>query len=73
MQVLSTSGSFSIAQTFWRGAESWTSPFIVIAIGIVSVFVLQVLSFGRCGEKPFPGHTCAVSPPPGVGGRLAGR
>src|SRR5436309_5544664 len=32
MQTLSTSGSFSIVQTLSRVAESWISPFMVIAI-----------------------------------------
>ena len=32
MQAFSTSGSLSLAQTASRGAASWTSPFIVMAI-----------------------------------------
>jgi hypothetical protein len=32
MQALSTSGSFSFAQTVWRSAGRVTSPFIVMAI-----------------------------------------
>ena len=34
MQAFSTSGSLSLAQTISRGAASWYSPLIVIAIGI---------------------------------------
>src|SRR5438105_13247301 len=34
MQAFSTSGSFSLAHTASRAAASWTSPFIVMAIGV---------------------------------------
>jgi hypothetical protein len=36
MQAFSTSGSLSFAQTISRGAASWTSPFIVMAMGFAS-------------------------------------
>jgi hypothetical protein len=32
MQALSTSGSFNLVHTASRGAASWTSPFIVMAM-----------------------------------------
>src|SRR5262249_47391779 len=38
MQLLSTSGSLSLAQTTSRLAASWTCPFIVIAIGLLRHF-----------------------------------
>src|ERR1700745_1720176 len=34
MQALSTSGSFNLVHTASRGAASWTSPFIVMAMDV---------------------------------------
>ena len=37
--ALSTSGSLSFSHTVWRGAASWTSPVMVMAIDSISVSI----------------------------------
>jgi hypothetical protein len=60
MQTFSTSGSLSFAHTTSRVAGSWTSPIIVIAIGVVSLqtgmmpsLAFEDLSPGGVAEKSF--------------------
>jgi hypothetical protein len=61
MQTFSTSGSLSFAHTTSRVAGSWTSPIIVIAIGVVSLQTgihdaepcIEDLSPGGAAEKSF--------------------
>ena len=71
MQALSTSGSLSIAQTLSRVAESWTSPFMVIAIGANSVVSRQLIGVGGLRGKPLAPYGGAALR--GVGGQRGGR
>src|SRR4051812_24158685 len=56
MQAFSTSASLSLAHTASRGAASWTSPFIVMAIGCLPghrtwIAQLRLLKYRREAAK----------------------
>src|SRR5262249_24750980 len=56
MQAFKTSGSLSLSHTAWRGAGSWTSPFIVMAIEVSQVAsnTLPQVGHGRAKGKTLP-------------------
>src|SRR4029077_12854288 len=51
MQALSTSGSFNLVHTTSRGAASWTSPFIVMAMGRLRGRVFSFSQVKHAGPK----------------------
>src|SRR5687768_8515469 len=53
MQLLSTSGSLSFAQTTSRLAGSWTCPFMVIAIGLLRLLRSRYKALVANGESAF--------------------
>src|SRR5262245_62461806 len=60
MQLLSTSGSLSLAHTTSRLAASWTCPFMVMAIGVLRRFALRYRARAGRGESAFiAGRHCA--------------
>src|SRR5947199_7556105 len=60
MHTFSTSGSFSLAHTASRGAASWTSPFIVMAIVVPprSLRLLPPSKARRRQKEEHIGTTC---------------
>ena len=71
MQLLSTSGSLSFAQTTSRLAASWTCPFMVIAIGLLRLLRSRYKALAGQRGKRF--HAQALRGAlRGVGGRVRG-
>src|SRR5262245_14461178 len=53
MQLLSTSGSLSLAHTTSRLAASWTCPLMVMAIGVLRRFAHRYRARAGRGESAF--------------------
>src|SRR5436305_2421888 len=63
MQAFSTAGSLSFSQTASRGAASWTSPFIVMAMGTPPGsrnYNAAQVTHGRRTGKGKPGHVQCI-------------
>src|SRR5258708_26888913 len=51
IQAFRTSGSLSLSHTAWRGAASWTSPFIVMAMAASKIASICSPNKARLPEK----------------------